>query len=172
MLGRVRPPSSSSLERPPSKIIKDDSLSIYEATLVKLRPGSRCNPVSPSDQAMKIDVSCDFASNSPHDDEAMTEDTNCSSNSISSNCSDYRPMGILKEQQNKMRSVTYLFARYRSSQHTLSLPAEAVMVENKCCSASSSLSAKTADRWSDTTGLQLQQECVDSVPAFQMLDKI
>ncbi|CAL5440864.1 unnamed protein product [Camellia sinensis] len=172
MLGRVRPPSSSSLERPPSKIIKDDSLSIYEATLVKLRHGSQCNPVSPSDQAMKIDVSCDFASNSPHDDEAMTEDTNCSSNSISSNCSDYRPMGILKEQQNKMRSVTYLFARYRSSQHTLSLPAEAVMVENKCCSASSSLSAKTADRWSDTTGLQLQQECVDSVPAFQMLDKI
>ncbi|KAL7161771.1 hypothetical protein ACSBR2_042278 [Camellia fascicularis] len=121
---------------------------------------------------MKIDVSCDFASNSPYDDEAMAEDANCSSNSISSSCSDYRPMGTLKEQQNKTMSVSYLFARYRSSQRTPSLPAEAVMVENNYCSASSSPSAKTADRWSDTAGLQLQQECVDSVPAFQMLDEI
>ncbi|KDO69329.1 hypothetical protein CISIN_1g047698mg, partial [Citrus sinensis] len=45
MLGRVRAASSTpydlELERMPSKLIKDDSLSIYEATLMKLKLGAR-----------------------------------------------------------------------------------------------------------------------------------
>ncbi|ERN13608.1 hypothetical protein AMTR_s00049p00062540 [Amborella trichopoda] len=42
MLGMRRPaPSSELLHRPHSKIPKQDSLSIYEATLEKLRAGSR-----------------------------------------------------------------------------------------------------------------------------------
>ncbi|VFQ97873.1 unnamed protein product [Cuscuta campestris] len=46
MLGRVRRPSISSLEqlemeRQPPKLIKTDSLSVYETTLLKLKEGSR-----------------------------------------------------------------------------------------------------------------------------------
>ncbi|EEF51849.1 hypothetical protein RCOM_1507320 [Ricinus communis] len=55
MFGRVRAASSSldSLERPPSKIFKDDPLSIYETTLIKLKLGSQrdLNSPSPSEEA-------------------------------------------------------------------------------------------------------------------------
>ncbi|RZC77591.1 hypothetical protein C5167_001775 [Papaver somniferum] len=71
MFGRVRAAASNSLdslelERPfPSKIIKDDSLSIYEITLQKLRLGSRraLIPSASTDtlnasatEAMRIDI--------------------------------------------------------------------------------------------------------------------
>ncbi|EYU23155.1 hypothetical protein MIMGU_mgv1a020033mg, partial [Erythranthe guttata] len=64
MFGRVRASPISSLEllemeRPPSKIIKHDSLSIYESTLLKLKQGSHCNPrYNPED-------SCTMATDSP-----------------------------------------------------------------------------------------------------------
>ncbi|KAL0847454.1 hypothetical protein Bca101_020700 [Brassica carinata] len=50
MFGRLRPPPSSpdSLERYPAKIIKDDPLSVYESTLLKLKQGSRLDSVGPS----------------------------------------------------------------------------------------------------------------------------
>ncbi|XP_010503480.1 PREDICTED: uncharacterized protein LOC104780661 [Camelina sativa] len=43
MFGRLRPPPSSPdcLERYPAKIIKDDPLSVYESTLLKLKQGSK-----------------------------------------------------------------------------------------------------------------------------------
>ncbi|CAN1777218.1 hypothetical protein LINPERHAP1_LOCUS13964 [Linum perenne] len=45
MFGRLRPPTSSpdslELERSYSKFFKDDSLSVYEATLMKLKRGSQ-----------------------------------------------------------------------------------------------------------------------------------
>ncbi|AEE78422.1 hypothetical protein AtNW77_Chr3g0203141 [Arabidopsis thaliana] len=42
MFGRLRPPPSppDCLERYPAKIIKDDPLSVYESTLLKLKQGS------------------------------------------------------------------------------------------------------------------------------------
>ncbi|KAG2329627.1 hypothetical protein Bca4012_020829 [Brassica carinata] len=50
MFGRLRPPPSSpdSLERYPAKIIRDDPLSVYESTLLKLKQGSRLDSVGPS----------------------------------------------------------------------------------------------------------------------------
>ncbi|KAF8100098.1 hypothetical protein N665_0231s0036 [Sinapis alba] len=53
MFGRLRPPPSSpdSLERYPAKIIKDDRLSVYESTLLKLKQGSRLDTVGPSSES-------------------------------------------------------------------------------------------------------------------------
>ncbi|KAJ0248447.1 hypothetical protein HA466_0155460 [Hirschfeldia incana] len=53
MFGRLRPPPSSpdSLERYPAKIIKDDPLSVYESTLLKLKQGSRLDTVAPSSES-------------------------------------------------------------------------------------------------------------------------
>ncbi|KAF9604419.1 hypothetical protein IFM89_006428 [Coptis chinensis] len=76
MLGRVRASPSSldclELERPPSKLIKSDALSIYvsflsetEATLEKLRLGSRRALSSSSEEAMKIDSPSSSISASP-----------------------------------------------------------------------------------------------------------
>ncbi|ESQ45706.1 hypothetical protein EUTSA_v10011023mg [Eutrema salsugineum] len=47
MFGRLRPPPSSPdcLERYPAKIMKDDPLSVYESTLLKLKQGSRLDTV-------------------------------------------------------------------------------------------------------------------------------
>ncbi|GKV13846.1 hypothetical protein SLEP1_g24818 [Rubroshorea leprosula] len=60
MFGRVRAPSSSpeSLERPPPKIIKDDPLSVYEATLMKLRVGSQRHLHSLPEAARDVDGDC------------------------------------------------------------------------------------------------------------------
>ncbi|CAH8307243.1 unnamed protein product [Eruca vesicaria subsp. sativa] len=51
MFGRLRPPPTSpdSLERYPAKIIKDDPLSVYESTLLKLKQGSRLDTIGPSE---------------------------------------------------------------------------------------------------------------------------
>ncbi|KAG7564912.1 hypothetical protein ISN44_As10g016540 [Arabidopsis suecica] len=49
MFGRLRPPPSppDCLERYPAKIIKDDPLSVYESTLLKLKQGSTRLDTSP-----------------------------------------------------------------------------------------------------------------------------
>ncbi|XP_034673573.1 uncharacterized protein LOC117904875 [Vitis riparia] len=68
MLGRVRPLSSSSsssldsLERPSPKIIKHDSLSIYEATIMKLKLASQRDISSIQEEAMTIETDATSAS--------------------------------------------------------------------------------------------------------------
>nr|GLL17552.1 uncharacterized protein LOC109190506 [Ipomoea trifida] len=118
MLGRVRRSSISSLEqleleRQSPKLMKSDSLSIYETTLLKLKEGSRrdistCLEDSKGEEASSaIDVnssSCD-----------LTEDS--------------------QRQQRKTGkfSLPYLFLRYRSSRQAVSSPDE-----DSCSSASTS----------------------------------
>ncbi|PSS07702.1 Up-regulator of cell proliferation like [Actinidia chinensis var. chinensis] len=141
MLGRVRPSSSSleclELERSHSKIIKDDSLSIYEATLIKLRQGSQRDIVSSSEQETMRDDNCDSAGNSFHE-EAMTIDMNCTPPSISSSSSDSLPIVTSTEPQKKMMSIICLFARYNGSKHAQISPEKAVLLEDSCSSAGSS----------------------------------
>ncbi|KAJ0106274.1 hypothetical protein Patl1_18235 [Pistacia atlantica] len=62
MFGRVRAASSTldclELEKPPSKLIRDDSFSIYEVTLMKLKLGSQCDLGSPPDIDMERETAC------------------------------------------------------------------------------------------------------------------
>ncbi|KAK9277922.1 hypothetical protein L1049_027479 [Liquidambar formosana] len=173
MLGKVRPSSCSadSLERPPPKILKDDSLSIYEATLMKLKLGSRRDLSSPSEEAMKMEGGCSSASistssrhslSSTHE-EAMTIDT-----SVSLGSSDCQSMGSFKQQQNQNVSVLYLFSKYESSRHALSSPhEEAVMIENGRSSAGISSSSSICQS-TGSTKQQLEHECISSLPVLQM----
>ncbi|KAA8542168.1 hypothetical protein F0562_023320 [Nyssa sinensis] len=137
MLGRVRPSSTSPecLERQPSKITKDDSLSIYETTLMKLKQGSRRDLSPQPEDSVKPEISC-TASILPYE-EATTIEADCSSTSLSPSSSDCQSMGTLKEQGNMNMSILRLFSRYKSSRHALSSPnEEAMTVENDCSSAS------------------------------------
>ncbi|WJX94462.1 hypothetical protein P8452_75877 [Trifolium repens] len=61
MFGRIRasPSSLDSLECfPPSKILKDDSFSIYEATLMKLKLGAKRDKLSMQLEEEEIKIDC------------------------------------------------------------------------------------------------------------------
>ncbi|KAL1371374.1 hypothetical protein HN51_001591 [Arachis hypogaea] len=78
MFGRIRAASSSldTLDGSPSKILKDDSFSIYEATLLKLKLGAKRGDVSA--QAVEMDESRDdsSASSSCVEEADMTHNCN------------------------------------------------------------------------------------------------
>ncbi|XP_059655133.1 uncharacterized protein LOC132302314 [Cornus florida] len=139
MLGRVRPSSSSleclELERSPPKIIKDDSLSIYETTLMKLRQGSQRDLSSLSENSMNAYISSTSASIPPYE-EALTIDYDCSSASISRSDIVCQSLSTLKEPQKRNLSILYLFSRYKSSRKAPSSPDEAMAIENGCSSSS------------------------------------
>ncbi|KAM7483420.1 hypothetical protein LguiB_008003 [Lonicera macranthoides] len=134
MLGRVRVSPSNSLEeleleRLPSKILKDDSLSIYEHTLMKLKQGSQNALSSPIEDAMNTSKSYTTHGHgvSPND-EAMMPEADCSSSSMttttspsSSNC---QSVDTLSEHHKRNVSVRYMFSRYKSSRHALNSPNE------------------------------------------------
>ncbi|XAR67927.1 hypothetical protein NMG60_11002869 [Bertholletia excelsa] len=108
MLGRVRPSPSSleclELERPATKIIKDDSLSIYEATLAKLREGSRRALVPLSEQAHGTDESSISASNSSSEED-MAVEISCSSSILSSSTNQH----LLGPQRSHRKGMSPLF---------------------------------------------------------------
>ncbi|XVF11605.1 hypothetical protein REPUB_Repub08aG0041500 [Reevesia pubescens] len=172
MFGRVRAsPSSSpldSLETPPSKIIKDDSLSIYEATLMKLKLGSR-HPISPpvvtedadcpsetvpeathdlSSETMNVEATCSSGTVSrscqdeiSSNEEAMVIDTDCSSATASNSSSDCQSTGNLNSQQRSEGvSILHLFSKFKGYQLAPTIGREAMMIENDgyACFSSSS----------------------------------
>ncbi|CAI9113045.1 OLC1v1013572C1 [Oldenlandia corymbosa var. corymbosa] len=163
LLGRVRRPSIASLEalemeRSSPKIIKDDHLSVYESTLMKLKEGSqRCQTLNQTD-AMSTDVSCVTATDSTESSSAgclstgsfnfVGEETNSGSSP--------------SEQRNKTPSVLYLFSRYKSlKSDPRSSDDKVVLMETECSSASASPSSSNSEL---TTGqvLQISEECFDS----------
>ncbi|KAF8005855.1 hypothetical protein BT93_K0209 [Corymbia citriodora subsp. variegata] len=77
MLGRVRAPSSSpdSLERSTAKLLKHDSLSIYEATLLKLKQGSQQFQGS---QTSEVVQPHDYSAGSSNCGVPMTMECDCS----------------------------------------------------------------------------------------------
>ncbi|CAK7336637.1 unnamed protein product [Dovyalis caffra] len=190
MFGRLRASSSSldSLERPPSKILKDDSLSIYEATLMKLKLGSQRDLSSAFDEAMEMESECSTtcASSSMEsnntstnalkslqhvitspDEEAMTVDPDCSSVSDRSSFSATQSTGDSKEQQSKNVSVLYLFSKYNNSRHALTPHGEAMLIASKC-----SVSAYGSSSNSQSLGSSKEQpehECRSSSSVCRIL---
>ncbi|XP_011073003.1 uncharacterized protein LOC105158076 [Sesamum indicum] len=121
MLGRVRASPMGSLEllemeRPNSKIIKHDSLSIYESTLMKLKQGSHCNPRCNPEDSARTDPDCtNMATSSP--EEAVSSDADCcSTDSFPNSIPCFQSTGPLKAQGNRNMSILYFFSKYKSSQ--------------------------------------------------------
>ncbi|KAJ7945754.1 Up-regulator of cell proliferation like [Quillaja saponaria] len=87
MFGRVRASSSSleSLEGSPSKILRDDSLSIYEATLMKLKLGAQRDLNLPSKEASGMVTYSAIGSTSRIDGINLEEDCTPASSLISQN---------------------------------------------------------------------------------------
>ncbi|KAF5460003.1 hypothetical protein F2P56_019904 [Juglans regia] len=185
MFGRIRASSSSpeSLERPPSKILKDDPLSIYEATLMKLKLGSQRELSSPSEQTVQTEVNFDLSSSSCAGatsnsnsfentaispcEEVMAIDTECSSRSGSPDSVDSRSTGSMKEQQSRSNSVLYLFSKFMNSREVVCLSCEDAMQLQDGCS--SIVSTTSSDRQSlGRMELEIDQECVSSLPFSQM----
>ncbi|KAG8379412.1 hypothetical protein BUALT_Bualt07G0085800 [Buddleja alternifolia] len=95
------------MERPPSKIIKHHSLSIYESTLLKLKQGSHCNPSTNPEDSARMYEHCSMET-----EEAMTSDADCSS----TDCSSFKSTDSSKEQECRNISILYLFSKYKASQ--------------------------------------------------------
>ncbi|KAL9235570.1 hypothetical protein vseg_010318 [Gypsophila vaccaria] len=125
MFGIIRPsPSpveSLEQERPPSKLLKDDSLSIYEVTMMKLKQGARQSLISEhssspmSQDAMDIEssvnVSQDVSANSGLSSEARSVVLDCSSDS---SCASVLSCPSEEVKKSKSVSIQYLFSRYTS----------------------------------------------------------
>ncbi|MBA0559240.1 hypothetical protein Golob_016215 [Gossypium lobatum] len=143
MFGRVRAsPSPSSVdcfETPPSKIIKDDSLSIYETTLMKLKLGSQRHLISapPTTAADLTDcASGTVPSNTNSDDESMVIDTDCSPVSVSYTSSDFQSTSNFNSQQRSDgTSIRYLFSKFRDHQRVSTISDQTMMIESIGCTS-------------------------------------
>ncbi|KAE8667936.1 Nucleoside diphosphate kinase 2, IA IA,NDPK IA,ATNDPK2 [Hibiscus syriacus] len=128
MFGRVRAspsPSLDSFETPPSKIIKDDSLSIYETTLMKLKLGSKCHPISPVDLTDSYSRTITEACQEMHSDgESMVIDTDCSSD-----CQSTGDSKLNSQQRSSSTSILHLFSKFNSRQRTPTISDEILMID-------------------------------------------
>ncbi|KAL2932808.1 Vacuolar protein sorting-associated protein 13B [Bienertia sinuspersici] len=148
MFGRIRsspsPAELLELERPPSKFFKDDSLSIYEATLVKLKQGSQRSTTSEHDL-------------SPTLQDSMESELNSNSNSLESSPqvfgsgSNSSCLGVLSSPNQEQRrgrdiSIYYLFSKYASShqnQGSTSYGSDGSSANTSACSSDSELTGRS-----------------------------
>ncbi|XP_062116035.1 uncharacterized protein LOC133830131 [Humulus lupulus] len=194
MFGRVRAASSSSssleslvLERPPSKIVKEDSLSVYEATLVKLKLGSQRNLSSqpPKDEGgvdaglsscsnslepMKIDVnsSASASENCPEFTSSLNElkdtmDTDRLSPSTHLNSRVIDSVSSTKHKEESIASIFYLFSKFKNAQKAVSISSEDPLAVENGYAVSFSPSLSTSQSL-DTTVQQSEKEFVPSLP--------
>ncbi|XP_009787577.1 uncharacterized protein LOC107787154 [Nicotiana tabacum] len=160
MLGRVRRSTISSLEqleseRPSSKLMKADSLSIYETTLMKLREGSRRDTSFPAESSVDGNIHCLTSGGSPREEASIT-DANSSSENLE-DTSGCQPTGSLRETKKSNVSLAYMFSMYRSSQRARGTTDEDAMViedEDGICSANSSLSPNNSQLMSSSVQTQ------------------
>ncbi|XP_060204437.1 uncharacterized protein LOC132632492 [Lycium barbarum] len=144
MLGRVRRCTINSLEqleleRPSSKLIKADSLSVYETTLMKLREGSRRDTSFPTESSVDGSICCITSGGSPKEEASIT-DTDSSSEYLEDTTS-CPPTGSSRETKKSNLSLAYMFSRYRSSQCAGGTNEEdAMIIEDGIGSANTSLS--------------------------------
>ncbi|KAJ6410343.1 hypothetical protein OIU84_007152 [Salix udensis] len=193
MFGRVRASSSSldSLERPSSKILKDDSLSIYEATLMKLKLGSHRDQSSPFEETVDMEsesssttsASSFMESNNSSttalkslqhvitspDEEAMTLDSDRSSACDQLSFSSMQSTGDSKDQRSRNVSVLFLFSKYTNSRQALTPSGELVRCNLIARNCSTSTYASCSN--SQSPGISKEQsehECLSSSSACQM----
>ncbi|KAD4889062.1 hypothetical protein R6Q59_034049 [Mikania micrantha] len=158
MLGRVRACSLSSLEvlemeRTPSKLLKDDSLSIYEKTLLKLQQGSQHNLNSIPDESTNLSTSSSMSTVTTNE-ASMTENAaDCASTSLGNNQSTI----ISKDEPRGNLSIFYMFSRYKASRNDAIISSDdSTMAMEDCCS-----SANT----SSSHDLELHEGCIVDLPS-------
>ncbi|KAG8638729.1 uncharacterized protein LOC110630921 isoform X1 [Manihot esculenta] len=188
MFGRLRPSSSplDSLDSPPSKIFKDDPLSIYEATLIKLKLGSQRDLSSSSDETMEIESDCSTVTVSRNstdsvnpdpilrnstnvsetyesmvtspDKEAMAIDTMSTCASNISSPSACQSTSDSKQMESRNMSLHFLFSKYKIARNALSSSVGESMTAASHCSASSSPSSSYSQSFGSTNE-QSEHEC-------------
>ncbi|MCD7464346.1 hypothetical protein HAX54_052548 [Datura stramonium] len=158
MLGRVRRSTISSLEqleleRPSSKLIKADSLSVYETTLMKLREGSRRDTSIPEESLVDGNICCVTSGGSPKEEASIN-----SSSEHLEDASSCQPTGSSRETKKGNFSLAYMFSRYRSSQCAGGTNDEdAMVIEDNTCSANSSLSPNNSQLMSSSVQSAIQE---------------
>ncbi|XP_065877133.1 uncharacterized protein [Euphorbia lathyris] len=187
MFGRVRasPYSLDCFDTPPSKIFKDDPLSIYEATLIKLKQGSQRDLSTLSMDVMEMASDCTTESEtmestfcssanacetsqhlvSSSDEENMVIDTDSSSStSILSSPSVSQSTCDSKQERGKNVSLLYLFSKYSSSRNTLN-SSQGESINNGSAANSPSCSSCLSV---GCTKQQSEHECHSSSSGFNM----
>ncbi|XP_008439378.1 uncharacterized protein LOC103484190 [Cucumis melo] len=168
MFGRIRSSSSlDSLERPPSKILKDDCLSIYETTLMKLKLGSQLDSSPPikedaledgeidsdscslSNEAMNTEACTSFPKDSNELAKSTKEDTmTVDSDSLTFETFEDCQSSECSTQRRMKNSILYLFSKFKNSSEISTTMEELT---------SSSASQSTSD-----VGLHSEQESIVS----------
>ncbi|GAB4860508.1 hypothetical protein Ancab_035667 [Ancistrocladus abbreviatus] len=172
MFGSIRasPFECLELERPLSKIVKHDSLSIYEATLMKLKQGSKCSLSSPN-EALDIGGDCTskgMPGSSLHNlslasqDAIITEKDHLNGSVLEgslnftclqgeeemlpdSDCSSasVSSSSSSKQQKSKNLSIQYLFSKYNSTRQTQGFSHQEPMIIEQ--SSSKTISSSSSD---------------------------
>ncbi|CAH8267887.1 unnamed protein product [Arabidopsis lyrata] len=123
MFGRLRPPPSppDCLERYPAKIIKDDPLSVYESTLLKLKQGSTRLDTTSSEtegeENLPSSPSHVFSSDTQGDTHDMTLCNGSDAMAIDS-CESS------KQLKNKNPSVLSMFSKYKNQAQARNMKTE------------------------------------------------
>ncbi|KAF7833948.1 uncharacterized protein G2W53_008807 [Senna tora] len=180
MFGRIRasPSSSDTLEGSPSKILKHDSFSIYEATLMKLKMGAQrdlsafskesdenINDSATSSsilEGINVESNCvaGSASSSQHiqGDDMMIIDRDCSSLSTSPS-SDQVSIGTWEQPRRNDVSIVHFFSKLKDSRRASNTSyGEAVSTENSCPASISSSPSESHYR-SETESIQSSPVC-------------
>ncbi|KAM3381296.1 hypothetical protein P3S68_006869 [Capsicum galapagoense] len=164
MLGRVRRSTISSLEeleleRPSSKFIKADSLSVYETTLMKLREGSRRDTSFPAESLVDGNICCITSGGSPKEEASINSPSEHVEDTIS--C---QPTGSLREIRKSNFSLAYMFSRYRRSQCAGGTNEEdAMLIEDNTCSANYSLSPNNSQLMNSSVQSTVQENICSSM---------
>ncbi|PWA50972.1 hypothetical protein CTI12_AA467970 [Artemisia annua] len=162
MLGRVRACSLSSLqvlemERTPSKLLKDDNLSIYEKTLLKLQKGSQRDVSLSPEESTNTDTSPSVTTVSSNEASMVVDTPDYASTDSFPVSGSSQFMIIAKEEPHKNLSVLDMFSRYKTSRNdNISSCDESTMaMEDDCSSANAALSNDT----------EPQQGCIVNPPS-------
>ncbi|KAI7740385.1 hypothetical protein M8C21_012732 [Ambrosia artemisiifolia] len=104
------------MERTPSKLLKDDSLSIYEKTLLKLQQGSQLDLSSVPEESTKTSMSPSVSTVSSNSEPSLTMNAaDCASPVSFPGSGSSQSMNISKEEPRGNLSVIAMFSRYKAS---------------------------------------------------------
>lgn len=171
MFGRIRASTSSldNLDGSPSKILKHDTFSIYEATLIKLKVGARRDTSTCASSEKKDVVINDCSVSSPCAEE---ENLKADLNPASTSCSEVTMMDTESDgscsprvchhgnsEQRKQSSVCILhFFKLKDTGHAGALcSGESTM--NGSSESISSISVESRDGSEVEEGVQILQDC-------------
>ncbi|XP_042016047.1 uncharacterized protein LOC121764019 isoform X2 [Salvia splendens] len=115
-----------------------------ESTLLKLKQGSRCNPICDPEDYSRKDAVCIMAIESP--EEAVSAGAGCSSaESLPMSSSSEQSTAFSNEAAKTNMSILHIFSKHKSTTNTRS-PSDAESLATECgYSSSSSVSSSSSD---------------------------